>query len=87
MSDRVQSLNVSKTMKVKELRKRIHLVFGVEPRLQRLLFKGNQLEDGCDLLTGRTTNLVRNVGIDVVLAILLLLISKNAIHWFILISI
>jgi len=53
MSDKVQSLDVSKAMKVKELRKRIHLVFGVEPRLQRLLFKGKQLEDGCDLLTYR----------------------------------
>jgi len=41
-------------MKVKDFRKRIELVFGVEPRLQRLLFKGKQLEDGCDLLTYRS---------------------------------
>ncbi len=53
MSGKLQSLDVSKSMKVKELRKRIELVFGVEPRLQRLLFKGKQLEDGCDLLTYR----------------------------------
>lgn len=54
MCGKLQSVDVSKSMKVKDFRKRIELVFGVEPRLQRLLFKGKQLEDGCDLLTYRS---------------------------------
>ena len=46
-------LEVSKAMLVQDFRKKVQEAVGIEPKKQRLLFRGKQLENGCDLLDYR----------------------------------
>ena len=49
----IKVLEVSKAMLVQQFRKKVFEAVGIEPKRQRLLFRGKQLEDGCDLLDYR----------------------------------
>ena len=49
----IKTLDVSKAMLVQEFRKKVQEATGIAPKKQRLLFRGKQMENGCDLLTYR----------------------------------
>ena len=49
----VKTLDVSKAMLVQDFRKKVFEATGIEPKKQRLLFRGKQMENGCDLLDYR----------------------------------
>jgi hypothetical protein len=49
----IKVLEVSKAMLVQQFRKKVFEAVGIDPKRQRLLFRGKQLEDGCDLLDYR----------------------------------
>jgi len=46
----IKVLEVSKAMLVEDFRKKVAEAVQIEPIKQRLLFKGKQLENGCNLL-------------------------------------
>ena len=49
----VKILEVSKAMLVQEFRKKVAEAVNIDPKKQRLLFRGKQMENGCDLLDYR----------------------------------
>jgi len=49
----VKILEVSKAMMVQEFRKKVAEAVNIDPKKQRLLFRGKQMENGCDLLDYR----------------------------------
>ena len=49
----VKILEVSKAMMVQDFRKKVAEAVNIDPKKQRLLFRGKQMENGCDLLDYR----------------------------------
>ena len=49
----VKVLEVSKAMLVQDFRKKVAEAVNIDPKKQRLLFRGKQMENGCDLLDYR----------------------------------
>ncbi len=49
----IKVLEASKAMLVQEFRKLVAKAVNIEPKRQRLLFRGKQMENGCDLMDYR----------------------------------